>query len=301
METGKVILPPPPLRLPEGKPETFRFVLGHRDAEMDEIENVLREEDVEYTFATHEGERVTPRNCYEADPIELSPGVTIVLVECHPREFLGSGLPPRLIDHHRPYDPGFGLSAEQFWEASSLGQVYAALKRSNPTEMHLVVAARDHCRFDAELGLCPGVDPKKIRTLGHHHLCQELGVSMQKLQATIRRMKRIINGSPKMLMGNQMIVDLRAIKVPRIYCLEYLSIYEALAETNCVALIMTKNKLDDPANKAVLIGCLEPETVGYFMEIWGPAQGLLEIYGDKVRKYAGGYYPAPKVMAVKAA
>ncbi len=300
METGRIILPPLPLRLPENKPETFHFVLGAQDAEMDEIEIVLQEMKMRYSFATREGTRVTPRTCYEADPIPLEKGVMVVCVECEPREFLGDGL-HRLVDHHRELDFGFGKPPADFWEASSLGQIYALLKKKDPSEMHLVIAARDHCRFDAEKGLCPGVTPAQIKWLGHAHLAQELKVPLVTLHGAIRRMRRIIHASPKMQMGRQTIADLRHVHVPHIYSLPHMAIYEALAEMGRAALILTKNKLTDPAPKAVLVGSLKAETVRHFMEVWAPAQGLLEIYGCEVRGYAGGYYTTPLYAQATAA
>src|SRR5690606_35947049 len=98
------------------------------------------------------------------------------------------------IDHHRPGDPGYGRSPEEFLPASSIGQVWASLLRlrndgwDSPLysgtgsvywndrrwygdtpygqvdvpEALLLVAAADHCLAAAYRGECPGVDPDKL-------------------------------------------------------------------------------------------------------------------------------------------
>lgn len=45
----------------------------------------------------------------------------------------------------------------------------------------------------------------------------------------------------------------------------------------------------DGRRKVVLGGHTTPETVRAFMAEWAPAQGLVDIYGDPARGFAGGY------------
>ena len=45
----------------------------------------------------------------------------------------------------------------------------------------------------------------------------------------------------------------------------------------------------DGRQKIVMGGCCSPEQVEYFMELWAPAQGLVNIYGVPARAFAGGY------------
>jgi hypothetical protein len=294
-------LPAPPLVLPEKKTfDTFRFVLGHKDREMDEIETILKERKLDYCFATHAGIRVTPRNCYQADPVKILPGTTTVFVECEPVMFEGAGGLIRYIDHHRKGDQGFEKPPENYWEASSIGQLYATLKMENPSEFHLVVAARDHCRFDAEKGLCPGAPPEKVKELGRKYLAEELGVPMPVLLGAIKRMQRVIRAAPRLPLGSRTVADLRNIRVPKVYCLRHMAIYEALADLGEAAIIRTKNEPGDD-DKIVLLGNLKPETVRHFMATWAPAHGLGEIYGCEVRGYAGGYYKDVEMKGAKAA
>src|SRR5690606_40022893 len=45
----------------------------------------------------------------------------------------------------------------------------------------------------------------------------------------------------------------------------------------------------DGRRKIVLGGHTTPETVRAFMVEWAPSQGLMDIYGDPARGFAGGY------------
>jgi hypothetical protein len=50
----------------------------------------------------------------------------------------------------------------------------------------------------------------------------------------------------------------------------------------------------DGRTKVVLGGCATPEMVRAFLEVWAPAQGLLDLYGDPARGFAGGYVAEDK-------
>lgn len=66
-----------------------------------------------------------------------------------------------VVDHHRPGDPGYGRPSAEFMTASSIGQVLAILGREATQEQRLVAAA-DHCLAAAYRGECPGVDPDEL-------------------------------------------------------------------------------------------------------------------------------------------
>jgi hypothetical protein len=109
------------------------WVLGAEDPEMGVIETLLRAcgERVEYALAR--GERVSPREAYQA---RLSPSADlrdvteVILVEC---DLVGNEIAHinsvRRVDHHRPGDPGYGQPPAEFLSASSLGQVILLLGR----------------------------------------------------------------------------------------------------------------------------------------------------------------------------
>lgn len=64
-------------------------------------------------------------------------------------------------DHHNPWDTGYDMWPDQFWQASSLGQLMNYLW-VDPTEAQLYIAAWDHCPAQAYAGNCPGIDPNKF-------------------------------------------------------------------------------------------------------------------------------------------
>ena len=152
---------------------TLFFVLGAADPEMSAIEGLLRDHRIPVSFAAVEegGElrRVRPAEAYRATAIlplpglDLGPSTQIVRVEC---EFAGESQwnASKLIDHHRPGDPGFGKAPSEYWAASSLGQVFALLYpgfKEAHGDLRLTAAA-DHCLGAAYRGECPGVDPDTL-------------------------------------------------------------------------------------------------------------------------------------------
>lgn len=78
---------------------------------------------------------------------EAAAGVLPIIIKC---------------DHHNPGDHGFGLGPDQFWEASSIGQLCKLLGVPSTEEL-LMIAAGDHCPAYAYQGLCPGIDPVKFK------------------------------------------------------------------------------------------------------------------------------------------
>lgn len=293
-ETNLPLLPP---TLPEGgKEKPFLFLLGADDAEMREIEKVLIKQQQNYRYATGGKSRVHPGNAYQADPITVDNSYTLVCVECEPREFSGWGK-LRIIDHHRKGDPGFALPPVHYWEASSLGQVYALLKLPSPDIRARVIAARDHCRFQAAKGGCPGVTKKEVEEIGREVMAEELGISKKDLEWSIKKWKRVIKNSAKIKIGGQLIADLTRLSIEKIYSVDHLSVYEACAELSCAAMILTRNNKSLP-NKTVLLGHLKGKTIRHFMEVWAKSHGLIDIYGCDVRGYAGGYHPLASVASV---
>jgi hypothetical protein len=113
------------------------WVLGAEDPEMGVIETLLRAcgERVEYALAR--GERVSPREAYQA---RLSPSADlrdvteVILVEC---DLVGNEIAHinsvRRVDHHRPGDPGYGQPPEEFLSASSIGQTIEILAHTRTT------------------------------------------------------------------------------------------------------------------------------------------------------------------------
>lgn len=155
------------------KNEQRVWILGAADPEMAAIEAILRRAGETVVYAVAGGVRVHPGNAYQHDPVDVDHlvhvnGLEVVAVECDgahhaPGEFGGVPCDPhRRIDHHRPGDPGYGKGPEDYWSASSLGQVCSLLGLGDPPEAALMVAAADHCLEAAYRGRCPGVDPERL-------------------------------------------------------------------------------------------------------------------------------------------
>jgi len=154
---------------------TLFFILGAPDPEMAAIEELLRAHRIPVAYAAvrncGDAEtlcRVKPFEAYKAEAtipeIVKDPTTQIVRVEC---EFVGEAASlndSKLLDHHRPGDPGYGKDPKKYWEASSLGQVLKLLyPRCNEFHENLkLVAAADHCLAAAYRGKCPGVDPDEL-------------------------------------------------------------------------------------------------------------------------------------------
>lgn len=142
----------------------FHFILGSADPEMAEIEAMLTGKGIPYSFATTtEGGRVTPAQAYGG--WFLLAGLAdreIVLVECCPEDAapIFSQVYSRVIDHHRPGDPGYARPRSEAVAASSLGQV-AELLGVELTPRQRAIAALDHCLPAALRGECQGVSAEE--------------------------------------------------------------------------------------------------------------------------------------------
>lgn len=128
------------------------WVLGAHDTEIDAIANLLLAAGERYTYAESSGVRCRQDNAYACDPVA---GATH-WVEC---EAPGQTR-LRTIDHHRAGDKYYRAPAEQYLEASSIGQVCAVI--GVDARQYRYVAAADHCLRSAYAGWCPGIDRAKL-------------------------------------------------------------------------------------------------------------------------------------------
>lgn len=112
------------------------WVLGAPDAEMQAIENLLRECGQVVVYATSDAvlygrqgkQRVHGGNAYAATSMSAYPPDTAeyIFVECDVPS-MPSHIDRSRVDHHRPGDPGYGVGPERYLEASSIGQVISRL------------------------------------------------------------------------------------------------------------------------------------------------------------------------------
>ena len=194
------------------------FILGAPDDEMDAIKDILEALQVPYMLALDEhGKRVSLRSANKVsiakpaavyfrygvnDPPPADKtfdgGMTttpwtdntythVFWVECTPLQLHEQWITNNCdkqyyINHHRPEDVGYGLPPEQYWSASSLGQVINTLRcpprglqivSKNNLDVNVVIqprlwllehiAAADHCLRAAYKGQCPGILPVSLR------------------------------------------------------------------------------------------------------------------------------------------
>jgi len=264
----------------------YQFLLGADDPEMREITKVLEEQRQDYAYAFCDGKRVHPGNAYKATPFsELQNETTLVLVECEP-----ANLPKQYlrIDHHRPLDPGYAGTAERYWEASSLGQVFALLELSNSTQEQRVLAAMDHCPAQAILGQCPDVTPEEVLARKVAEITLALHISTDEVYARIQVMQERLRTAPEIEIGGQKLRDLRNYDNGTGYSLDLLAAQVATLAGGYAVLLLTHDR-GETRDKWTIAGHCTPACIEAFMHDWAPRQGLTGIYGVPARGYAGGY------------
>jgi hypothetical protein len=264
------------------------FVLGADDPEMRRIEVCLRENNLGYVFAKKDGVRVHAGNAYEAnnmiDCIQEANGVFVV--EC----WVHGVAPSCIIDHHRPGDPGHGKPPAQYWEASSLGQLYAFLE-GEPTQSDYVLAAMDHCFNAALQGECPGVSAEevlevKIRT----GIMDTLQVSREAVMGAIAMWKErfstyVFPGCAIELAGKPVLLVHEHTGVG--YSLDYLTAQVAAALEGIGVILLVKDTPDAIQNRYMLCGNVDEHMITEFL-VKNPLN-LERLFGSASRGYAGGY------------
>lgn len=155
----------------------YHYVLGAEDAEMNCIERALRTLGIPYVYAAENGVRVTQDNAYSANGFIAAPGLEYfdpvtasgqkVSVECTVTVD-PVYTPDTEVDHHYPGDAGYAGLPADFFDSSSVGQVYNQLV--DPGEGFTVpqvdaafgsdidyIAAADHCLAAAYQEQCPDI------------------------------------------------------------------------------------------------------------------------------------------------
>lgn len=160
------------------------------------------------------------------------------------------------------------------------------------TEM-LLAAAADHCLAAAYRGECPGVDPDDLMQWRAETRAAHQGRSVDDLLDDVERAREALREAPRIDLGAGPVCDMRDASdesghhtfirrgVPELP--------EAAAYERVAYLATTTDR--DGRKKIVLGGHTTPETVRTFMGQWAPAQGLVDVYGDPARGFAGGYLP----------
>ena len=247
---------------------------------MRRIEEILRENGQEVRYAERDGKRCHPGNAYQCDGID-----GVIRVECAP-----IGIHNADIDHHRPGDPGYGLPASNFWEASSLGQIYKFLGLKNPSQDDVVLSAMDHNPAGAIRGECPGVSAQDVIDRKVSEISAATKASPGEVRERIRFMSERLESAPEIVIGGQSLKDLRQHDNGVGYSLDLLTSQVATLAGGYAVLLLTHDR-EGGAAKWTVGGHATPECIEAFKSKWAPAHGLAGIYGVPSRGYAGGYLP----------
>lgn len=176
-------------------------------------------------------------------------------------------------------------------------------------------AAADHCLAAAYRGECPGVDPDALMRWRVEQRAAHQGRSVEEVLADVERAREALMDAPVVrlspepwepacgvhgrtgacwqsggpdpsvrtdacyAMGDPLLaVDMRERVVPELP--------EAAAREGVCFLA----RLPGPDGRTKIV-CQagSPEQIRAFMTAWAPAQGLVDIYGDPARGFAGGY------------
>ncbi len=263
------------------------FLLGADDPEMKKIQSLLEQHCFPFVHATHKGKRCHPGNAYQADPISVAEEVFhLVIIECEPVNLLHYSKFTR-IDHHRPFDPGFHMGSDQYWEASSIGQLHKFFGWDDSHEAR-VMAAFDHCFPAAVQGRCLGVSGEEVLAMKIKSIVENTGRSEKEVYEKISFFRRAILDATEEKIGSSHVRDLRTHYLGEGYSADLLSAQVAATIENRPVLLRHRDSLSEP-EKISISGPVDETTAHAFKEVWGPAQGLVRLYGVPARGYAGGY------------
>jgi len=289
--------------------QKMTLILGAQDPEMTEIERLGRDAGCEILFAAVDGRRVHPGNAYQSDGLLDTRGRPASVDLCAPRiavECLGwwayrcpdelteehtpgsrrlcgacgsSGPSVRavLVDHHRPGDYGFGRPAAEYWRASSLGQVCALLCVAPTPELRLVAAA-DHCLRAAYAGECPGVGPGDLAAWRLESRAAFQKIPASTLATWIETAARALRNATRIVIGDHVLRDMRGSPTPE------------LPEAACrLGASYLAGPLPSPDGRKKYVVSGDEGAVRAWMASPDFGGSLVDVYGDPVRGFAGGY------------
>lgn len=255
------------------------FVLGGFDTEMKEIVDLLDSHGERYIFAKKGENRVSRTDAYNAT--SPKPAYGQVWIECCHEDYTKKELASlgiEVIDHHSEGDFGYGMPPNQFFEASSIGQLHNLLKWK-PTLRSKIIAAADHCLMLAYMGSCPGVRRVDILAFRLEFYGNRYKEPMKWLQEAHEEVKKCDDLE---MMGT---IVKNISTVPARY-------KPFLSEVGCYYGIKTINvsHKEDGSTK-VFLSNLSKEDLTQFMDTacykWG---NVKKVYGDPTRQFVGCIY-----------
>lgn len=249
---------------------TTVFILGAPDPEMEEIERVVTSQGHEVRYALRGSYRVRSEQAYLANDVSspIPKDALIVCVECEVL-WLHCDL---VIDHHREGDPGYCQPPETYLESSSLGQTLAYLKLE-PTQQQRIIAAADHCPTQAYQGLCPGVAFQELQEWRTLTRAARRGVTLQEMDANILQAKKRLETAERISVGGS--------ELPWVFSRQG-EVAEASARYNLPFLYAEPTR--DGRMKMGIMGAPPAAIIAWMTEC-----DLMNVYGDPIRGFAGGY------------
>lgn len=257
------------------------FVLGAPDPEMDRIEHILCRIGAGYLTAVVNGVRCHAGNAYKADPVYTDK--MLVWVECGSSNM---SCPHIRIDHHNRGDFGFNMGPENYWEGSSIGQLYRLLMVNGSNQCFLdsvfgadkyLIAASDHCPAAAYKGLCTGIEPDELAGYRAVRNAEFLKMDIEEYIDGLNNSIELAKALPEMELGGEVYY----VASKPIELLNEVSLRLGIA----VEYIMEGNARD-PRTKVGLLGGSPSLTAAWVAAKEGI---LIGIYGAPARGYAGGY------------
>lgn len=157
-----------------------------------------------------------------------------------------------------------------------------------------IIAAADHCLAHAYAGRCPGVHRDdvlacRVRVLADRRLGPALDLEddvRSDIGASLETLEQMTAADHEIeLAPGLWVLDTRpAGQLPELP--------DAASYAGIAYLASPEPRPGgDTRRKVVLGGAASPELVRAFIDQWGPAQGLTDIYGDPARGFAGSYLP----------
>jgi hypothetical protein len=267
----------------------YLFILGARDPEMMLIETLVIRTRHRLAYAMADERRVYAGNAYKADRTSARQGQPhgpMVWVECALAD--GSGPRDIVVDHHHDGDPGYSMPPERYWEGSSLGQVCTLLEITPTPELRLAAAA-DHCLSAAYRGLCPGVDPAKLRAWRIASRANWQKVDPGTLQMTINDAIEQVKALQPFIIAGHEFFDAMDHDIPE------------LSEASAILGRPVMYSMPEPRSGRIKVGALNgsPVMLDDWMRCARDVLKLEDVYGNPIRGYAGGYLREDILAAAK--
>lgn len=269
------------------------IIFGGADFEEAAARKVATEAGLIVATATVDGKKVHGGNAYQANGYTVDQGdatdiTGIIIFECA-KKCAGENANIFVVcDHHNPDDAGYGKGPDEFFSASSLGQLMNFLG-IEPDHEQMLIAASDHCPVAAYAGKCPGIT---VEEFADFRITQKLAFYKNDARNAHKNTKEMLTGviaqaKEKLLKAPEVngVRDVRSAGH-----IDELPEAAMLLGTAYMASIPDTDRDQKPTGniKVVLGGNTTPEIVTAFME-WGNSlpNKVGNAYGNPTRGFAG--------------